>query len=93
MRIHRDIFEAISKLTPGPYQNQIPGAIPQYGIDEAAGAPGSRKRHTALVDPGSAASKDARDSEGSRQPMRMCCSECVGYIWMCTYGTGIPWSS
>ena len=39
MRIHSDIFEAISKLTPGPYQNQIPGAIPQYGIGEAAGPP------------------------------------------------------
>ena len=83
MGIHRNIFEAISKTTPGPYQNQIPGAIPQYAIAEAAGASGT----------GSAASKDARDSEGSRQPMRMCCSECAAYTWMCAYGTGIPWSS
>ena len=39
MRIHSDIFEAISKMTPGPYQNQIPGASPRYGIGEAAGPP------------------------------------------------------
>ena len=39
MRIHRDISEAISKMAPGPYQNQIPGAIPRDGIGEAAGPP------------------------------------------------------
>ena len=43
------------------------------------GPPGSRKRHIALVDPGSAASKDARDSEGSRQPI-------CEYAGLCSHG-------
>ena len=39
MRIHRDISEDISKMAPGPYQNQILGAITRDGIGEAAGPP------------------------------------------------------